>query len=1317
MVCWPFFADQAMNCRYSCNEWVVGMEIDNNVKREGVEMLVKELMEGDEGEKMREKAMEWKRLAEEAAGPKGTSSINLDKKIAREKEREMGSISKPHVVVIPCPVQGHIKTMLKFAKLLHYKGPDALDDLPGFHFRTIPDGLPPSDIDATQAIPSLCDAMNKNFLAPFTDLLLKLKNTVSEDNPPITCIVADPFAPVAIRAGEEVGLPVVMYATVNACAYMGFKQLYTLREKGFIPIKVQGHIKTMLKFAKLLHYKGLHVTFVNTEFNHKHLSDLSNGYLETKVDCAPGMKDVRLKDFPFIQTTDPDDVVFNFVMGAAETSVKARAIALHTFDALEPEVLDGLSTIFPRVYSIGPLQLLLNQIEDNGLKSIGYNLWKEDRACLQWLDTKEPKSVVYVNFGSITVMTADQLVEFAMGLANSKISFLWIIRPDLVTGESAVLPAEFAETDNRSFITSWCPQEEVLNHPAIVREKEREMGSISKPHVVVIPSPAQGHIKTMLKFAKLLHYKGLHITFVSTEFNHKRLLREMGSISKPHVVVIPCPLQGHIKTMLKFAKLLRYKGLHITFVNTEFNHKRLLRSGGLHAVDDLPGFHFETIPDGLPPSDIDATQSIPSLCDAMNKNFLAPFTDLLLKLKNTVSENNPPITCVVADPFAPFSIKAGEEVGLPVVMYATMNACGYMGFKHLYALREKGFTPIKGHIKTMLKFAKLLHYKGLHVTFVNTEFNHKRLLRSRGPDALDDLPGFHFRTIPDGLPPSDIDATQAIPSLCDAMNKNFLAPFTDLLLKLKNTVSEDNPPITCIVADPFAPVAIRAGEEVGLPVVMYATTNACGYMGFKQLYTLREKGFIIPIKDLSDLSNDYLETKVDCAPGMKDVRLKDFPFIQTTDPDDVVFNFVMGAAETSVKARAIALHTFDALEPEVLDGLSTIFPRVYSIGPLQLLLNQIEENGLKSIGYNLWKEDRACLQWLDTKEPKSVVYVNFGSITVMTADQLVEFAMGLANSKISFLWIIRPDLVTGESAVLPAEFAETENRRLNHPAVGGFLTHSGWGSTIESLCAGVPMVCWPFFSDQTMNCRYSCKEWGVGMQIDNNVKREEVEMLVKELMEGGEVRNEEKMGSKPEADHSMPHIVLIPCPLQSHIKTMLKLAKLFHSKGFHITFVNTEFNHKRFLKSRGPDALDGLPNFRFETIPDGLPPSHIDATQEIDSITMAVENNMLAPFKDLLAKLVNPAVTCIVSDAFMPFTITAAEEAGLKVVMFVSMSACGYMGYKQLHSLKEKGFFPLKDKWRLESGNDFRYWKLSLMNCVLTDESYLRNGYLENTII
>ena len=102
----------------------------------------------------------------------------------------------------------------------------------------------------------------------------------------------------------------------------------------------------------------------------------------------------------------------------------------------------------------------------------------------------------------------------------------------------------------------------------------------------------------------------------------------------------------------------------------------------------------------------------------------------------------------------------------------------------------------------------------------------------------------------------------------------------------------------------------------------------------------------------------------------------------------------------------------------------------------------------------------------------------------------------------------------GETAVLPPEFAEETKERgmiatwcpqeqvLNHPAVGGFLTHSGWNSTIESLSAGVPMICWPFFGDQPTICKFTCTTWGVGLRIANYVKRGEVEGLVKELMEG-----------------------------------------------------------------------------------------------------------------------------------------------------------------------------------------------------------------------
>ena len=132
----------------------------------------------------------------------------------------------------------------------------------------------------------------------------------------------------------------------------------------------------------------------------------------------------------------------------------------------------------------------------------------------------------------------------------------------------------------------------------------------------------------------------------------------------------------------------------------------------------------------------------------------------------------------------------------------------------------------------------------------------------------------------------------------------------------------------------------------------------------------------------------------------------------------------------------------------------------------------------------------------------------------MTNAELVEFAWGLANSGHDFLWIIRPDLVSGDAAVLPPEFLEAVEGRgllatwcpqeavLRHEAVGVFLTHSGWNSTLESLCAGVPMLCWPFIADQHTNCRYKCAEWGVAMEIGHDVRREAVEGKIREAMDG-----------------------------------------------------------------------------------------------------------------------------------------------------------------------------------------------------------------------
>ena len=169
----------------------------------------------------------------------------------------------------------------------------------------------------------------------------------------------------------------------------------------------------------------------------------------------------------------------------------------------------------------------------------------------------------------------------------------------------------------------------------------------------------------------------------------------MGSTeaTKSHAVCIPFPAQGHVTPMVQLAKLLHSKGFHITFVNTEFNHRRLIRSKGKDALKGLPDFKFETIPDGLPPSDRDATQDVPALCDSTRKNCLAPFLELLKKLN---SSGEVPVTCVVSDAIMSFGTKAAKVLGIPDVTFWTASSCGLVGYWQYAQLVKRGIIPFKG---------------------------------------------------------------------------------------------------------------------------------------------------------------------------------------------------------------------------------------------------------------------------------------------------------------------------------------------------------------------------------------------------------------------------------------------------------------------------------------------------------------------------------------------------------------------------------------------------------------------------------------------
>ncbi|KAG8379390.1 hypothetical protein BUALT_Bualt07G0083600 [Buddleja alternifolia] len=415
----------------------------------------------------------------------------------------------------------------------------------------------------------------------------------------------------------------------------------------------------------------------------------------------------------------------------------------------------------------------------------------------------------------------------------------------------------------------------------------------------------------------------------------------------------------------------------------------------------------------------------------------------------------------------------------------------------------------------MMRLAKLLHSRGFYITFVNTEFNHGRLIRSKGPDSVKGLPDFKFETIPDGLPPSDEDATQDIPMLCNSTRKTCLGPFKELLSRLNSTPG--GPRVSCVVADGVMSFGIRGAQEMGIPDVQFWTASACAFIGYLNYRELIRRG-IYPFKNDDYLTDGTLNTKVDWIIGMHDVCFKDLPsFVRTTDPNDIMFDFMGEEAQSCLKASAIIFNTFQDFEKQALEVVTSKFnfPNIYTIGPLPLLGRHVPtENLSNSLNSSLWKLDSKVFDWLDGRKPESVVYVNYGSVTTMTAQDFQEFAWGLATSKQPFLWIVRPDVVKGESVILNKEFLEevkdrgmlvnwcAQDQVLAHKAVGAFLTHCGWNSMMESICEGVPVICWPFFADQQTNCHYSCTKWGIGMEINHDVKRNEVAELVNEMVEG-----------------------------------------------------------------------------------------------------------------------------------------------------------------------------------------------------------------------
>ncbi|KAL0413837.1 UNVERIFIED_CONTAM: UDP-glycosyltransferase 86A2 [Sesamum radiatum] len=207
------------------------------------------------------------------------------------------------------------------------------------------------------------------------------------------------------------------------------------------------------------------------------------------------------------------------------------------------------------------------------------------------------------------------------------------------------------------------------------------------------------------------------------------------------------------------------------------------------------------------------------------------------------------------------------------------------------------------------------------------------------------------------------------------------------------------------------------------------------------------------------------------------------------------------------KADFVLCNTVDELESEVLSALNQKHP-TYAIGPINFyteFFNQI------SIEKSLWSESN-CTQWLNSKSLNSVLYISFGSIAQCNKEEIGELAHGIILSEVHFVWVLHSDIIGwNRNDAFPDGFEDivkdkglivpwcNQNMVLSSPATGGFLTHCGWNSVLESIWYGVPMICYPFLVDQPTNRKLVVDDWKIGVNLcdEEHVGRKEVASKIK----------------------------------------------------------------------------------------------------------------------------------------------------------------------------------------------------------------------------
>ncbi|GAB2271794.1 hypothetical protein Dimus_006625 [Dionaea muscipula] len=426
-------------------------------------------------------------------------------------------------------------------------------------------------------------------------------------------------------------------------------------------------------------------------------------------------------------------------------------------------------------------------------------------------------------------------------------------------------------------------------------------------------------------------------------------------------------------------------------------------------------------------------------------------------------------------------------------------------------------SPGMGHLIPLIQFANRLlhrHPNTLSITFV---------IPTDGPpskaqmSALAALPSSVTSTI---LPPVDVTDLPSDAKIETRGSVTVARSLPSIRRLLKDLTAENR--VAAFVVDLFGTDAFDVATEFGVAPYIFFPSTAMNLSLFLYLPELDES---VPSLEYRELEEPVR------IPGCIPIRGVDL-LDPVQDRKDDAYRWLLHHVKRYRLAEGIIVNSFPDLEGGAIKALQEPEPGkppVYPVGPLVQAVTSGVVTGDHSGRLDL-------MRWLDDQPHGSVLFVSFGSGGTLSYDQLNELALGLELSQQRFLWVARSpnertsnaNFFNSESQVdplafLPKGFLERTRGRglvvpswapqirvLAHGSTGGFLTHCGWNSTLESVVHGVPLISWPLYAEQKSNAVTLVEVLKVALRpkaaVDGGglVGREEISRVVRGLMEGEE---------------------------------------------------------------------------------------------------------------------------------------------------------------------------------------------------------------------